>query len=78
MGDREVIMELERIERLAKERGNKLYGIYLRLTPRNSRKADEILDKMASGEITYDEALKRLRELYRRQRAAEKRRRRKR
>lgn len=67
MGDREVVLEIERIDRLAKKRGNRLYGIYLKLTPKYQRIADKILNEIITGKTTYREALKKLREIYKQQ-----------
>lgn len=67
MGDREVVLEIERIDRLAKKRGNRLYGIYLKLTPKYQHIADKVLNGIIEGKTTYMEALKKLREIYKQQ-----------
>ncbi len=59
--------EIERIEREAYRKGMKLYGIYLKLKPKYRYAADKVLNGIAQGRVTYEEALKKLRELYRKQ-----------
>ncbi len=59
--------QIMKAEREAYRKGMKIYGIYMKLTPRNKDIADKILDSMIEGKITYEEALRRIRELYKKQ-----------
>ncbi len=58
---------IKKAEKEAYEKGMKIYNIYLKLTPRNKQIADKILDGMIEGKITYEEALEKLRKLYKKQ-----------
>jgi hypothetical protein len=54
---------LEELERIANERARKLDELYLKL-PKNRRKqAEKIYMELGEGRITYEEALRKLREL---------------
>ena len=58
----EFIMEYER---RAKQRGNRVYKIYARLPEKKKAIADKILDELAEGKLTYEQVLKKLKELAR-------------
>ena len=56
---------LVEFEKRSKERGNTLYLIYFKLNGRKKESAAKIIDMVETGKITYEEGVRRLRELAR-------------
>ena len=54
---------LEALERMAEEKAREFDRLYLRVPKARRRQAYKLFLAVANGEITYEEALERLREL---------------